>query len=285
VERPATETNARRSSNPAIHCQQEEEIMRVVSTLIASLLILANAAFAVPAAAAIPRCHGKPATIVATGVNPVLGTNGDDVIVGTNDADTIYGFGGIDLICGRDGKDTILPGPANDTVYAGDGDDLIIVLDQLAGEDFGNDTLNGEAGNDTIRDGSGANFAYGGPGSDFVSVVGRAYGDSGDDRHVAAAETSPGAKDGFASGGSGSDGFGAALNAVSVSGGVADGGSGNDVLLVGRAGDTAIGGSGSDYLKDFSLSNGAVTLNGGSATDTCDEDGGNDTLISCETVV
>jgi hypothetical protein len=38
-----------------------------------------------------PTCQGEPATIVATGTGPVVGTNGPDVIVGTTGADTIDG--------------------------------------------------------------------------------------------------------------------------------------------------------------------------------------------------
>jgi hypothetical protein len=279
--------------------------MRRLRAVAIAPLIVAVAALAGPTAAATPTCHGKIATIVATGVNPtVTGTDGDDVIVGTDTSDTINAGGGNDTVCGRgggdvingeggtdvlfgqDGDDGTFPslfglngGPGNDKVYGGNGNDFM-------GEtvtDDGDDTYAGNAGNDIIVDRIGANVAHGNAGSDAIAVTGKAYGDAGDDPTVQASDPPGGGPaDAVAEGGSGSDGHAPSPiipERVVVTGGTADGGSGNDHVVALGPGDKAYGGSGSDFVDGSDPD--TQLLDCGSAYDTYATDG-TDTVRRCE---
>ena len=76
---------------------------------------------------AVPRCHGKPATIVGTpGKDRIKGTNKPDVIVALGDNDVVRGRGGKDVICGGAGKDELYGGAGRDTILGGPGKDVVV---------------------------------------------------------------------------------------------------------------------------------------------------------------
>lgn len=160
-------------------------------------------------------------------------------------------------LTGTAGDDVLVGSSGADTIEGLGGDDLICAL----------------AGGDVIVDFAGVNVVYGGSGDDHIQVTGKAYGESGNDS-VFAVETSGGAHDGYASGGSGND------QAI-VSGGVADGGSGSDTLYLKATGDTGLGGSGSDTV--FALYGGGANqiLDCGSGYDSYQADP-TDTVKRCE---
>jgi Ca2+-binding RTX toxin-like protein len=105
-------------------------------TAVASLLL----AVALPEAeAAVPKCFGKPATIVGTVKgNDIDGTSHADVIVGLGGNDDIDGKGGGDRICGGKGKDDINGGGGKDMLDGGPG------VDELTGGPGSDTCLNGE---------------------------------------------------------------------------------------------------------------------------------------------
>lgn len=81
------------------------------------LVLAAGAMAAAPAAgaAAVPTCHGEPATIVGTrGADRITGTAGRDVIVARGGDDVVAGGAGEDVICGGDGADDLSGGPGDD---------------------------------------------------------------------------------------------------------------------------------------------------------------------------
>jgi uncharacterized delta-60 repeat protein len=102
----------------------------------------------------VPRCGGKPATIV--------GTDGKDKLKGTRRADVIVGLGGDDTISGGGGNDVICGGRGNDTISGGAG------ADKLYG-DAGRDKLNGGPGQDKLNGGAGKDSLNGGAGKDSCS--------------------------------------------------------------------------------------------------------------------
>src|SRR4051794_19668175 len=98
--------------------------------LVSGLTVLAmQPALGGQAAADVPTCFGKAATIVGTAdrIHPdnLQGTAGPDVIVAGLGADRIQGLGGDDLICGGPGVDSIAGGSGADRVNGGFGDDVI----------------------------------------------------------------------------------------------------------------------------------------------------------------
>ena len=106
-----------------------------ISTLLVLSLVAGLLAAAAPAQARVPKCFGKPATIVGNGRgNTIRGTNGVDVIHAGGGGDVVRGRGGIDYICGVGG----------------------------------NDDLFGDAGDDRIDLGAGADTGHGGQGNDLV---------------------------------------------------------------------------------------------------------------------
>ncbi|MGF9562975.1 VCBS domain-containing protein [Neorhizobium sp. JUb45] len=133
-----------------------------------------------------------------SGVEKIVGTNGDDVILlaantvadggkitiqggagkdvigGSDKGDDLYGEDGDDLISGLGGDDFISGGNGADTIYGGDGNDRI-------NGDWGKDKLYGNAGNDTIYGGGDDDYIDGGAGDDLL------YGDDGDDTLVGGA--------------------------------------------------------------------------------------------------
>lgn len=119
-----------------------------LSMLTATVLVLTISWVGIPgAAAAVPRCSGKKATILGTDHADVLkGTSGRDVIAGLGGADTIEGLRGDDFICGGLGDDTILGSRGGDFIKDGGGGDVVD-----AGPGF--DWLNGGPGDDQIEAG------------------------------------------------------------------------------------------------------------------------------------
>jgi uncharacterized delta-60 repeat protein len=136
---------------------------------------------------AVPRCHGKKATIIGNnGKNKLKGTSKNDVIVGLGGNDKIDGGGGNDLICGGSGNDTITGGNGNDTLDGGNGNDKLSGqkgTDSLTGGSGndresggnGNDKLFGNGGKDTLDGGNGNDTVNGGNGNDKLT------GDAGND--------------------------------------------------------------------------------------------------------
>jgi uncharacterized delta-60 repeat protein len=113
--------------------------------------------------ATVPRCAGKPATIVGTsGRNTLKGTRRADVIVGLGGNDKITGLGGNDVICGGSGNDRVSGGSGRDKLYGEAGKDTL-------GGGAGNDTLSGGAGNDKLSGSAGADKLSGGAGADKLS--------------------------------------------------------------------------------------------------------------------
>jgi Ca2+-binding RTX toxin-like protein len=104
---------------------------------------------------AVPRCHGKKATIWPghwpmgpgrDGFNEIYGTPGDDVIVGTGGGDAVWGKQGNDTICTGAGNDWVAAGAGRDWVNGGPGDD-----GALSGGS-GRDVIHGGDGNDYCVD-------------------------------------------------------------------------------------------------------------------------------------
>jgi len=232
---------------------------------------------ALPVAAGTPAptsCIGRPLTqpaLLAPGT--LVGTSGNDVLFGSPGGDVIKGGGGNDAICGGPGSDRLEGGSGNDGIV-GDQNDFGVNCPP----GFGDDVLLGGAGTDALIDVCGNNTAKGGSSSDTMNVSGTTDGGSEDDAvHAYNGQFfctgDEGCVTAHAIGGAGND------QSVMVQGGIAEGGSGADVVIAGRTGDELRGGSGADVLVDFSSS--AVTMNGGSGRDQCN-DSPDDTTISCE---
>lgn len=107
---------------------------------LAPVIVVAIGTVAVPASAAVPRCFGKPVTIVGTSRGDRLkGTQGRDVIHGRGGDDLIKGLAGNDLLCGGRGSDLVVGRDGRDRLDGGGGDD----------------GLQPGAGNDVVRGGGG----------------------------------------------------------------------------------------------------------------------------------
>jgi len=116
----------------------------------------------------MPRCLGKPATIVAHGT--VRGTAHADVIVAGPGVDRVSAGGGNDRICTAGGDDVIEGGTGSDRIDAGSGDDEVVGgngSDLVLGGP-GADTVFGKRGNDRLHGGPGRDFLDSGLGDDSV---------------------------------------------------------------------------------------------------------------------
>ena len=110
---------------------------------------------------AVPRCAGRPATIV--------GSSTRDRLRGTRRADVIVALGGNDRIKGGRGNDRICAGSGNDSA---------------AGES-GKNRVYGQSGKDRVSGGGGNDSIDGGPGKDRINGNGgrdRCNGGTGKDR-------------------------------------------------------------------------------------------------------
>ncbi len=125
----------------------------------------------------------NPLSPAFSGIEEVVGTDGNDIILVKADYTSDLPDGGI-KIDGGDGNDAIGGGKGADTLIGGKGDDLIAGLD---GDDTitggeGNDRLYGGNGNDTVSGGDGNDVIEGGGGADNLS------GGDGNDRIIAGTE-------------------------------------------------------------------------------------------------
>ena len=94
---------------------------------------------------------------IASDMEALGGSDGNDWLVGNNAVNTIYGGGGDDIIVGYGDNDDLLGEAGNDYLFGGDGNDRIW-------GDAGNDTLYGENHADTLNGGTGTDFCDVGPG-------------------------------------------------------------------------------------------------------------------------
>lgn len=104
--------------------------VRLTGMLIIMVAMLSGITAAIttptPVDAAVPKCAGKPATIVGTNKSEVIeGTKKRDVIVAKGGHDFIKGRRGGDIICGGAGDDTIFGSRGADKLYGGPGDDKL----------------------------------------------------------------------------------------------------------------------------------------------------------------
>ena len=104
--------------------------IRLMSITAGFALLVSVSGAALPATAAA-ECRGRPATIVGSPGEDIVGTAGPDVIV-TNGAASVDALGGNDYICGAVTYQ-VQAGPGNDHVYgsgervaAGDGNDVVV---------------------------------------------------------------------------------------------------------------------------------------------------------------
>jgi uncharacterized delta-60 repeat protein len=124
------------------------------------------------AAAGVPRCAGKPATVIGTAGRDLLkGTKKADVIAGLGGNDTINGLAGNDIVCGGAGADRLTGGAGADRLLGDAGADILTGgagADTLTGG-LGADKLLGGAGRDKLLGGAGADRLLGGPGVDVLA--------------------------------------------------------------------------------------------------------------------
>ena len=162
-------------------------------------------------------------------LNPVIGTEGDDILVGTASADHVQGLGGNDLVSGGPGNDTMDGGTGLDTVtYEASGKNVAIdlgtdkatrgtteiewiysienatgsnVVDTIRGDDGnnvllglgGNDALFGLGGNDLLAGGANKDTMTGGDGLDVFDFNAKTELAVGANRDVVQGFDNPGA--------------------------------------------------------------------------------------------
>jgi hypothetical protein len=102
---------------------------------------------------------------------PCLGTNGNDVICGTGGDNRILAKGGDDIVCAGPGNDRVNGGGGNDRIDTEGScglspNGLIVIDDDRANGDSGDDVLRGGSGNDRLRGNQGNDRIYGEGGSD-----------------------------------------------------------------------------------------------------------------------
>ena len=254
-------------------------------------------------------------TDVLSGIENLVGGDGDDVLIGDTannqldggtGNDNLSGGAGDDTLSGGDGNDTATFGAGNNTVNltlttgqnTGEGTDVLSSIENLVGGDgddsltgdtannqldggTGNDTLLGDAGNDTLIGGAGNDSLVGGAGTDTATF--------GSGNNTVNLTLTTGQNTG-----EGTDVLSGIENLVGGDGNDSligdggnnqlDGGTGNDTLNGAIGIDTLIGGAGIDILvgqqgNDFlDGGTGDDSLNGGSGNDTLIGGAGNDTL-------
>ncbi len=245
---------------------------------------------------------GDAAGDTLTGIENLIGSNGNDTLTGNAAANVLSGGLGNDQLFGGDGNDNLIGGAGNDSLFAGTGDDT------LAGG-AGADVLNGGEGMDFIDySASGVavsinlanNTATGGDATGdqlqgVDGIIGTAFNDTligfNNQGLVGDVYTNiffGGAGSDFIDG-AGSDDilYGGSDNDTVIGGTGADqlfgddgddqlfGGADNDSLFGGTGNDTLNGGDGADSLSG---GDGADNLFGGSGNDTLQGGTGNDTL-------
>ncbi|MBC7987061.1 MAG: calcium-binding protein [Sphingomonadaceae bacterium] len=206
-----------------------------------------------------------------TGIEVVLGTQGNDTLKGNNSGGvTLDGGLGDDRIDGTLNGQVLLGGDGADTIFASE---LVAtgVGDSIDGG-FGADSLVGGGGDDTIVGGSGSDVVDAGDGND--SVDGGFDGDTllgglGNDTIFAHAGLTSVIADSIIGAGGDDSLTGATANDT------LQGGSGFDVLS-GREGDDLMLGAGDDDTLDGGI--GFDSLDGGNGNDSLTGGGGSDTL-------
>jgi Ca2+-binding RTX toxin-like protein len=223
-----------------------------------------------------------------TANNQLDGGTGNDTLLGDAGNDTLIGGAGNDSLVGGTGTDTATFGASNNTVNltltasqnTGEGTDVLSGIENLVGGD-GDDSLTGDTANNQLDGGTGNDTLLGDAGNDTL------LGGAGNDSLV---------------GGVGTDTatFGAGNNTVNLTSttgqntsegtdvlsGIENlvGGDGNDSLIGdannnqldgGTGNDTLAGQQGADLLDGGT---GADSLSGGSGSDTLIGGAGNDTL-------
>ncbi|WP_254564241.1 putative Ig domain-containing protein, partial [Oscillatoria sp. HE19RPO] len=165
-------------------------------------------------------CDGE--TVIPEGVNPVMGTGGNDITIATPNNDGISGM---------DGDDFILALPGDDVIQGGNGNDF-------ANGNQGNDIVDGGNGNDILHGGQDDDTLVGGPGSDDL------FGDNGNDIVCGGADSD------FLYGNRGDDTLDGGDGDDVLWGGkdsdILIGGNGDDWLLGDLGDDTVVGGGGQD---------------------------------------
>lgn len=160
-----------------------------------------------------------------TGVEYVLGGDGDDVLEGGSDYDRLEGGPGDDILTGDAGNDELRGGTGNDAMAGADGRDRVI----------------GEAGND---------ISYGGPGHDVILDQDR-KAEPGFTPNYEGTESTAGGID-VAHGDEDDDVIELGAGPDRVFGGPGDddlvGSAGNDLLNGGKGDDALVGGTGYDRL-------------------------------------
>ena len=227
-----------------------------MAALIVSLGLVSTPALA----GVVQTCHGRTATIIANGVDPITGTSGPDVIVGSAGNDQIDGGSGNDWICGGAGRDTLTGGPGDDHVYGQDDGDTIVegqgsdVVSGNAHSLYG-DVVTYESASEPLTIDIATHTAHVGSDIDVLTRFDRYFGTNFDDEFIGAA-----GKDGFF----GLDG----ADHVAGYGGhdYLRGDDGADVVLGGGGADDLAGGLGFDELRDSRGDNvvSDVTLTGAS---------------------
>jgi hypothetical protein len=102
-------------------------VSRSARTIWLSLVVLASALAASPAAAFVPvTCGGLVVTIAGTDGDDLLwGTMGPDVIHAGPGDDVVFGLGGDDVVCGGPGEDVLYGGTEDDHLIGGTDPDLL----------------------------------------------------------------------------------------------------------------------------------------------------------------
>lgn len=116
--------------------------------LLAPVVLTAGLASSTSPATAATSCRGVPATIEASGVQRIDGTEGDDVIV-ADDVIAISALGGDDLVCVTGDTSTFVDAGAGDDVVDGSGANSV---NGVLGD--GDDTFRGSAAVDSVWAGS-----------------------------------------------------------------------------------------------------------------------------------
>jgi serralysin len=79
------------------------------------------------------------------------GREGNDTLIGGTGISDFYGNEGDDELHAGDGGGNYSPGSGNDTVFGGAGNDRIRVMDQVAGGNYGTDSVSGGNGSDWLE--------------------------------------------------------------------------------------------------------------------------------------
>ncbi|ESQ88994.1 hypothetical protein ABAC460_14535 [Asticcacaulis sp. AC460] len=216
-----------------------------------------------------------------------VGTTGNDTYAGTSGVDSIVGDAGNDTLGGGSGSDVIRGDDGNDSLNGGDQNDVLV--DDIAGQPYGNDTLYGNLGNDTLYSYGGSDILDGYVDTDMVvydrstvstamlidargmtSTIGVTLSDGTIIRRVDYGAFTTGSGDDTFYGHIGRDTFSGGGGADIAYGGndfnLLQGDDGNDTLTGGKGNDTLEGGDGDD------------SLDGADDTDRLYGYGGNDTL-------